>query len=109
MYTEVASKLAVVFGTKVYSQAVSMAGANAVKVEGTCFVIGGGNIAVQLQGSNDLQNWSDQGTAIAVSAVGYFVDTVDLDAIAYQYVRLEFDQASSLTGIVAAGINTANL
>lgn len=109
MYTQVASKQVVVFGTVEFSQAVSMEGGNAVQFEVTCFAKGTGDLSVQLQGSNDLQNWDDFGTAVACDAVGYFSNAAAIDAIAYQYVRLEYTQATAGTGIVAAGINVANL
>lgn len=109
MYTEVATKQVVVSGSgnDQFSQAVSMAGANAVFVEITCFAKGGGNVDVQLQVGNDLQNWENQGTAIACTSAGYFSGQVT--AIAAQYVRLRYTQSTSGTGIVAAGINTASL
>lgn len=108
MYTQVASKLAVVSGTTAFSQAVAMAGANAALFEFTVFAKGGGDVDVQLQGSNDLENWEEVGAATGGNAVGYFASTAQT-AIAYQYVRLMYTQNTSGTAIVAAGINTANL
>ena len=107
MYSELASKCAVTFGTKEFTQAVDMAGANGAQCEVTCFVKGGGNVSLQLQGTNDLQNWTDVGTAISVTAVGFF--TGSITGVGYQYVRIELDQATSGTAILACGINTANL
>ena len=110
MYTQLASKLAVDNGSEEYSQAVSMAGGNAVEVEATAFA-NGGTLEMWIQVANDLQNWEDINPSTADlsftgGAVGY--DHARLESIAAQYVRIRYKQTTG-TGIVAAGINVANL
>jgi hypothetical protein len=107
MYTQVAQNQVVTSASSQFSQAVSMSGGNAVQIEAVLFVKGGGNFSIQLQGSNDLENWDDVGSAIAMTAVGFATDSCP--DIAFQYVRLAYSQATSGTGIVAAGVNVANL
>jgi hypothetical protein len=104
MYTEVASKL-VVSGT-VFSQAVSMAGANGALFEYTIFTTPAGTLTITLEESNDLENWATHTADSARSAIGYFSKKVT--SIAGAYVRLKY-VSSSGDVIVAAGINTANL
>ena len=114
MYTEVASKLAVV-GANVpfYSQAVSMAGANAIQAEVTMFSISGTStptLTVSAEASNDLQNWDDLGDFDAgLTLIGYA--TKKFTGIAHGYVRLKFELTfgTSPRAIVGAGVNTANL
>ncbi|HSR71539.1 MAG TPA: hypothetical protein VLL72_04080 [Kiloniellales bacterium] len=104
MYTQVSSKLAVAASGTEYSQAVSMAGGNAIAVEATIF---SGTMTVKYQESNDLQNWTaaaDLSPAISGSAGAYYGDAT---GIAAQYVRLQYD--ASAAGVVAAGINVAKL
>ena len=110
MYFQVATKMAVVFGTDGFTQAVSMEGANAVILDGTLFAKGGGNTTVTLQGSNDMENWSTTGFtggSVAFTALGYMDG--DASTIAYRYVRLKINHATSGTAIIALGINTAQL
>ena len=110
MYFLVATKMAVAFGTDGFTQAVSMEGANAVMIEATLFAKGGGSTTVTLQGCNDMENWGTTGLtseSMAFTALGY-MDTVG-STIAYRYVRLKVSQATSGTGIIALGIDTAQL
>jgi hypothetical protein len=62
---------------------------------------------VDLQGSNDLQNWAIVGSAHTGYTVGYnsFAET----AVSFQFVRLRYYVVGTGTIIVAAGINTAAL
>lgn len=108
MYYDVASKLAVT-STAQFSQAVSMAGANAAQVNATVFnVTTGGTLVLQLQEGNDLENWSDI-TPGGSLTLGY--GTLRATSIASQYVRLKYSATgvSNPTAIVATGINTASL
>jgi hypothetical protein len=123
MYSQVEQKLLVNYDTPAYSQAVSMAGANGVMIEATCFnytVTGGTNpkLRITVEHGNDLQNWENlSGTTasklIDFTAMGY--GTAQIDSIASQYVRLkleyETDSAAISAGkaVIAAGINTGNL
>ena len=93
------------------SQAVSMNGANAVIADIEVLSLSGTtpNIAVQLQESNDLENWRDKGAATNANAVGYSV-LPNVTAIASAYVRLKLTlTGASPIAVVAAGVNTANI
>jgi hypothetical protein len=110
MYFNAASKLVVASGTDAFTQAVNMEGANAAMVEATLFVKGSGNVTVTVQGSNDLENWDTTGISggtITFTAVGY--DDATATGIAYRFIRLKISQATSGSGIIALGINTAQL
>jgi len=111
MYTQLASRLSVsqAAGAEV-SQAVSMEGNNAGKVEITIYNLasGGTSLTLDIEGSNDMQNWSQivQYTGIPV---GYGAQS-NATAIAYQYVRLKYlCVGSGGIAIVAAGINVSRL
>ena len=115
MYTQVASKLAVKdANVPFYSQAVSMAGANAIQAEVSMFSIsatsGTPALTVSAEASNDLQNWDPLGAFDAtLTLIGYA--TKKFTDIAHGYVRLRFvmTAGSDPRAIVAAGVNTANL
>ena len=120
MYSQVEQKLYVTEAAAAYSQAVSMAGANGVLVEATCFnytISGGDSLRISVEESNDLQNWEDiSGTAaerIDFTGIGY--DTAQVGSIAAQYVRLKIEfwaaetPVTSGEAVVAAGIHTGNL
>jgi hypothetical protein len=112
MYQQVASKLYVQVGHDQFSQAVSMDGANAVMFEVTAISSSGASplLTVQLQESNDLQNWEDvSGAQVAnLSAPGYDSDSTAAD-VAAAYVRLKYTISEGDDFTVASGINTANL
>ncbi len=111
MYFQVASKLAVKTGVDAFSQAVSMAGGNAVYFDVTLFNKTGSSLNVMLQQGNDLENWGEIGGTVAFAstpAVGQSATLVT--QIASAYVRLKYVQGgSSDISIVGAGINVANL
>ena len=105
MYNQVGSKCAVPStGGDAYSQAVSMAGANAVEVECTIFNLGGAtSLSITVQQSNDLQNWSNVGSS-TTAVLGF--TRLSQSSIAGQYVRLLYRVVGTGTIIMAAGINT---
>lgn len=107
MYAAVSNKLSVVNGTDQFSSAVAMSGANAARVELTVFANSATSLSIDLQGSNDLQNWAIVGSAHTGYTVGYnsFAET----AVSFQFVRLRYYVVGTGTIIVAAGINTAAL
>jgi hypothetical protein len=111
MYTRVASNVAVVSGTPGYSQAVSMADANALQLDLTLIAKGGGDLGVQVEGSNELENWDAIGSSVDLTAIGYnqTADATKFTGIAHQYVRLKYTQSVSGTAIISAGINTTSL
>ena len=107
MYAAVSNKLSVVNGVDQFSSAVSCQGANAARVEFTIFANSATTLSIDLQGSNDLQNWALVGVAHTGFTVGYnsFAET----AVSFQFVRLRCYVVGTGTIIVAAGINTAAL
>lgn len=108
MYTQVATQLVVTTTAAVFSQAVSMEGANAVQVSLTAFNLNSATITVQLQESNDLQNWADvSGASFTVSSAYY--GTNKTTGIASAYVRLKYTIATGGPAVLSAGINTALL
>jgi hypothetical protein len=114
MYYQVASKFVVsgATGTLAYSQAVSLANANAayVTVQTLGANMGGGATGTAiLQIGNDLENWADSSGATAgITSIGG--TAFQVTALAAQYARLKFHIAGgSGTLILAADINTASL
>lgn len=115
MYQILATKMSVGTSGEV-TQAVSMAGTNAVVVEMT--VISGTVAQVALQGSNDLENWAllSNGNLVTsgtlASGGAYYLPGTSsnfggpITGVATQYVRLKIT-ASSGTAVVAAGLNTS--
>jgi len=105
MYTQVATKLAIT-GNE-YSQAVSMDDGNAAITDFTVFSLTATSVTVQIQGSNDLENWVDVGTATPQTAPGAYSE--EAIGVAWAYVRLKYLVGGAGTVILAAGINTAAL
>lgn len=68
------------------------------------------SIAVQVQISNDLENWTSAptGGAATITAVGYQNASV-ATGIAAAYARLKISQANSNVSIISAGVNLAAL
>lgn len=116
MYQIIATKMAVPTTGEV-TQPIPMAGANAVVVEMTVF--SGTMDIVMLQGSNDLENWSDigdllSGTTSTITVGAYHLPyntnsggsfTGPKTLVGTQYVRLKLTASSA--AIVAAGVNTS--
>jgi hypothetical protein len=103
----VASKLVVTVETTQYSQAVSMAGGNAVFVEMTQFAESAG-CDVTVEQGNDLENWEPIAGGPHLQLSGADYKSKHLTQIAAQYVRLMY-RSSSGTSILAGGVNVANL
>lgn len=78
------------------SQPVSMAGANAVQPSFVAIYLSGTGAAesCQLQESNDLENWSDVGSATSVSSVGKTLGTA-ITAVKSAYVRMKYSGSTS--------------
>ena len=115
MYQILATKMALATTSEV-TQAVSMQGANAVTVDITVFA--GTVSALALQGSNDLENWTNLNTSMITSGtigagVACYLPGSSTSfagaqlAVSTQYVRLKI--TSSAATVVACGINTALL
>ena len=107
MYTQLARNVHVTNKAQV-SQAVSMEGANAIVFTATVMEYTAGTLTIQLQVSNDLENWIDMlGASRTYTAVGYGKNKVT--DISDAYVRLKYSFATDENAIVSAGINTADL
>lgn len=106
MYYPLSSKLCVVTGTDQFSAAIAMNGDNAVQLEATVFTLGGAtSLTLDLQGSNDTQNWS----SITVSAglvLGYSAPNKST-GVGYAFVRVRYSGVDAGTIIVASGLNTS--
>lgn len=108
MYADLATRLVFSSAADQFSPAVSMAGANAVQLNIVVIVIPGATtLTFDLQGSNDLQNWTSIGTSTA-TAVGYSAPTKQT-GIAWQYVRVRANSNTPGTTIATIGLNTALL
>lgn len=105
----------VVTSTASFSQAINMAGSNALSVQLTCLGGGGtGSLAVAVTGSNDLENWSNTnitvvgGTGISITnPTGGSVGQGNYTTIGYAYVRLAYTGPS--TTVIAVDVNTYQL
>ncbi|MBK9387306.1 MAG: hypothetical protein IPN34_21025 [Planctomycetes bacterium] len=113
MYVIVADKLSCTSNTGDYSQAVSMEGANAVLL--TLLVhtkSASTTVDASLEGSNDLQNWSNSGltgsTSLTATTIG-FAAPLKVTGIAYRYIRVKFTVSPSTVAIVSSDVNTASL
>lgn len=113
MYVELFSALGLQGSvTSEVSQAVEMQGANAAQVSAIVFALSGSGspaVSLQLQESNDLENWSDKGSATSATAVGFKMCTA-VTSIAAAYIRLKITLAGgATTAVVAGGVNTSAL
>lgn len=111
MYHKCASACFCDSNADVFSQAVSMQGANGVLIEYTIYNIEGTSptLTVTLQESNDLENWSDLSADTARSDIGYYSDKQT--GISAQYVRLKYavGGTNSPKCVVSSGINCSNM
>lgn len=112
MYYTLANKLVVASSGTVFSQAISMDGANAVQVEFTGLNVSAtGTVTLTAQEGNDLENWSNlttpSGTTVSTNATPY--NTFKVASIASRYVRVQFVCNGFGPAVIAAGINTASL
>jgi hypothetical protein len=114
MYQILATKMAVTTTAEV-TQAIAMQGANAIVVDITVFSGTVESDDLFLQGSNDLENWTNLGAVLSdadLAAGAYYLPrassafTGPRKEVATQYVRLRLKSASG-TAFVACGINTS--
>ncbi len=108
MYTRLTEHLCVTSSTVQATRAVCMGYADAVQLDVVVFVMPeGANLTVDLQGSNDGENWISVGTFNAFvpgySAMGPTTN------IAWRYVRVVVSSDNAGTSIVAIGLNAAQL
>jgi hypothetical protein len=91
-----------------------MEGFNAVWFDFTVFHIsassGSPELAVQLQSSDDLENWSDLGSPVPATEDGYFAGSGSnpITDVSTAYVRITYALVSGTNplAILGAGINT---
>lgn len=108
MYASLADKLVVSSAADQFTPAVSMAGANAVRLNVVVIVIGASaTLTYDIQGSNDLQNWTSLGTTTRTT-IGYLA-TAAATAVPWQYVRVRVNSDSANTSITTVGLNTSQL
>ncbi|NUN51015.1 MAG: hypothetical protein HUU15_19590 [Candidatus Brocadiae bacterium] len=105
MYAALATKLSVVNSVDQFSPAVPMDCANAVQLEVTIFNLTATSLTVEIQGSNDMQNWSVVTTNTGL-VVGYSAPTKST-GVGFRYVRLRYSIVGTGLAIVAAGVNTS--
>lgn len=105
MYAQLASKMAISDTTDPnFSPAFSMSGANTAKAGITVFANSATSLTVTIQGSNDLQNWTDS-TSDTGFVVGYAASANR--ALAFAYGRLKYDVVGTGTIVFAADVNTS--
>lgn len=104
MYAQLATKLAVTDGVDQFSPAVSMAGANTAKAGITVFANSATSLTVNIQGSSDLQNWTDS-TSDTGFVVG-FAATANR-ALGFAYARLKYTVVGTGTIVLAADLYTS--
>jgi hypothetical protein len=90
-----------------------MQGANAVQFDYVVLSIGGTvtpTVSFQLQEGNDLENWTNKGSAVTATGIGYAL-TAAITGVASGYVRLKVSITAGTSPIfvVSAGINTSQL
>jgi FlaG/FlaF family flagellin (archaellin) len=115
-YFTLAQKLVVTSsGSPEYSQAVDMAGCNAVCLEATCYSGSGSHptnyLTLSLQQSNDGENWDPITTGFTapyVDGIGYKTAT-STPSIAGRYVRVKYVTTGTGTWILAVGIRCCRL
>ena len=90
------------------SQAVSMQGANAAQADVVLYAQTATNVSFQLQVSNDLENWTNAGSAQTVSAVGFLLLTA-ITSISGASIRIKATLTGSGVAVLSAGVNTALL
>ena len=86
------------------TQPVTIGAENAVQVETTIFALTATNVSFQIQSSNDMENWTDKGSANTQTTVGYSLFGADT-AMSATYARLKMTITGSGKAIVAAGFN----
>jgi hypothetical protein len=112
MYQKLSDKLVVTTtASPEFSFAVPMEGSNAVQAELTIYaVVAAATLTVEMQGSNDLQNWSQVLAPVTNLTVGYTATTLKATAVAFQYVRIKFSSVGiGGSVILSCGVNTSQL
>ena len=106
----VADSIAIPASTTLYTQALTMQGANAALASFIIYTLGGStSLTPTLEGSNDMVNWTMITAYSAITSAGYQVASSTSTGIAWQYVRLKLAAAAGGTIIVTADVSTALL
>ena len=104
MLVNLADHQVVVNGVDQYSPAVSMSGMNTGKAGITVLSNTATSLTVNIQGSNNLQNWTDS-TADTGFVLGYAATANR--ALAFAYARLKYTVVGTGTIICAAEFSTS--
>ena len=83
--------------TSEVSQAVSTEGANTAQWEAVLYNLTATNVSFQLQGSNDLENWGNIGTAQTQTSAGFKLFTEEGCATAYVRVKYTITATGTAT------------
>lgn len=112
MYTTLATRLHVNADGQV-SPPVSMQRANAALQDATVFHLAlgtSGNFAIDIEGSNDLENWQDLGNTLTFTDEEYSAAASAEMDISFAYIRLRYGWSGTQDGnesaILNAGVNT---
>ncbi len=111
MYARLYDRLVLTTTTPEYSQAVNMNGFNAALVEVVTTVYGASaSIGIQMQMSNDLENWVDVVSSPSMESPGYFTLQTS-EGLGCRFVRLKYAVTGidGDTAVLSAGIETADL
>ncbi len=87
--------------TSEVTQAVELAGNNAIQVQVLVYALTATNVSIQIQTSNDEINWSSFGTAQTATAIGRKLLTMDT-AVGSAFVRVKFTITGSGKAILDA-------
>jgi hypothetical protein len=88
------------------NQVVTLEGNNTVQVQILAYVLTVTGLTIQLQSSNDLVNWTNQGSSKSMTAIGRKLLSSDT-AVAASYVRVHFSLEGSGKVILNADLNVS--
>lgn len=88
------------------SQVVTMEGNNAIQIQVLVYVLTATTLNVQLQSSNDLVNWTDEGSVQTVGAVGRKRLTAET-GVGASNVRAQFSMEGAGKVIFNADLNVS--
>lgn len=106
MFVQLADHLVVVNGVDQVSQPFEMGDMNTVRGQITVIGNTATSLTVNIQGSNDLQNWND-----STADTGFVFGTAPTAnrAISYTYARMKFIVVGTGTILVNANANTSHV
>ena len=90
------------------SQPVGLSGGkNAVQLEMIVYALTATNVSCQLQESNDLENWTDKGTAQTTTSIGRKLLTTD-GTVSAAHLRYKFTLTGTGKAVFAATVNLSD-